>query len=63
MEKLYLKVGTFPQLLRDEVISVNHHNVKFADAEIPHPVPADKIIRSILADRPRVTRFNIEDWS
>jgi hypothetical protein len=34
-----------------------------AGAEPPKPAPPEKIIRSILADKPRVTRFNIEDWS
>lgn len=34
-----------------------------AGEEAPKPIPPEKIIRSILADKPRVTRFNIEDWS
>lgn len=34
-----------------------------AGVEPPKPCPPEKVIRSILADKPRVTRFNIEDWS
>ena len=34
-----------------------------AGAEPPKPTPPEKVIRSILADKPRVTRFNIEDWA
>lgn len=34
-----------------------------AGAEVPKPIEPSKVIRSILADKPRVTRFNIEDWS
>jgi len=37
--------------------------ISCAGAEPPKPAPPEKIIRSVLADKPRVTRFNIEDWS
>ncbi|RYG52052.1 hypothetical protein EON67_02065 [archaeon] len=54
---------------RQEVVRVgfwvnNTYNDEIPEGEeVPRPIDLTKVTRNVLADKPRVTRFNVEDWS